>query len=391
MVMLMRVLVNKPIPRAKKKTFNPLDWENFLKRDELFISRALRMKPHSFNKLVRILTPLLTKKGYHHAISPKVRVFIYLHFARGVSYLEICHLTGISTASCYRIVHSTCRAILECKHPEVDNIHFPQTLEECRIAAAGFENISYGGIISNCIAAIDGYLLKTRCPSKNEVGNVRAFFSGHYQCFGMNVQAACDAHCRFLFIGIAAPGVMPDRDAVNKVSLGKLVENLPDGFVAIADAAYTATEHMCALFYGYQAKKEENDAFNFYASQCRIRIEMAFGLMTMKWELLQKPLKMKMNKIKLHLTAIARLHNFVINERLNEKKGAFESAREAREAVGTCTPATLNDRRGNPIDDEAVGASVVQPSPLVVGGNSQIRAFMVRKVKARGLKRPVKL
>lgn len=313
-LLLMRVLKRKNRKRAPKKKFAPFDWANFFKRDDLHIARTLRMEKRSFSKLARILEPLLRKKGHHHAISPHLRLFIYLHFARGVSYLEICNMTGISRASCYRIIHSTCRAILECKHPEVDNIHFPQMADECERAAAQFQSISHRGVISNCIAAIDGYLLKIITPSKSEVGDVRSFFSGHYQCFGMNVQAACDAHCRFVFIGIAAPGVMPDRDAVNEVSLGWLVENLPAGYVALADAAYTVTENMCALFYGHQATKEDNDHFNFYGSQCRIRIEMAFGLLNMKWELLQKPLKMKTSRLKLHLTAIARLQPQLLHQ-----------------------------------------------------------------------------
>jgi hypothetical protein len=348
------------------------------------------MEKKSFNKLVRILTPWLHKKGHHHAISPKLRLFIYLHFARGVSYLDICNLTGISSASCYRIADSTARAILECNDPEVDNIHFPQSLEECQHAANGFQAISHRGVINNCVAAIDGYLLKTITPRKKEAGNVRSFFSGHYQCFGVNVQAACDAHCRFLFIGIAAPGVMPDRDAINEVALGKLIESLPDGFVAIGDAAYTVTENLCALFYGHQAKNEDNDNFNFFGSQCRIRIEMAFGLLNMKWEIFQKPLKMKMSKMKLHLQAIARLHNFVINERLSRNKSAFDSVREAQQAVASCRPSTLNDSRGNPVDDESAYSTIVQPSVKLLGV-SHTRAFMVKKVKHFKLKRPVTL
>ena len=34
--------------------------------------------------------------------------------------------------------------------------------------------------------------------------------SGHYQAYGVNVQAACDHHCQFTFIGVAGPGVMGD-------------------------------------------------------------------------------------------------------------------------------------------------------------------------------------
>ena len=47
-------------------------------------------------------------------------------------------------------------------------------------------------------------------PIKKEVHNVQSYFSSHYQTYGVNIQAACDHNCQFLFIGIAGPGVMGD-------------------------------------------------------------------------------------------------------------------------------------------------------------------------------------
>ena len=59
-----------------------------------------------------------------------------------------------------------------------------------------------------------------------------------------------------------------------------------------------------------------NDDWNFYASQCRIRIEMAFGLLKQKWGILQSPLKVKLKNVKRIVLATACLHNFCINERI---------------------------------------------------------------------------
>ena len=50
--------------------------------------------------------------------------------------------------------------------------------------------------------------------------------------------------------------------------------------MCIGDCAYKPTEHLVPIFGGDLALRKENDNFNFYASQLRIRIEMAFGLMT---------------------------------------------------------------------------------------------------------------
>jgi len=41
---------------------------------------------------------------------------------------------------------------------------------------------------------------------KVETGNVKVYFSGHYQTYGINVQAACDHQCRFVYAALAASG-----------------------------------------------------------------------------------------------------------------------------------------------------------------------------------------
>jgi hypothetical protein len=122
-------------------------------------------------------------------------------------------------------------------------------------------------------------ILAIQTPTKNEAKNVQSFFSGHYQSYGVNIQAACDHNCRFQFIGVAGPGVMGDRDAINEVELGGLILGLPGLYCAIGDCAYPASEHFVPIFGGAQALVPKNDNFNFFASQLRIRIEMAFGLM----------------------------------------------------------------------------------------------------------------
>jgi hypothetical protein len=220
------------------------------------------------------------------------------------------------------------KALNKCKELE---IKFPQTVEEVKRAARGFESISTQGCIWNCVSVADGYHLQTQTPSKTEVKNVRSFFSGHYQCYGVNVQAACDHHCRFTFLGVAAPGVTGDRDAIDLVALGSLVKNLPGLYCVIVDCAYTATEKLVPIFRGDMARISRNDVFNFYASQLRIRIEMAFGLMVQKWGILCRSLRIKIRKVKRLIMAIARLHNYCINRRLmTEKRKLKKKGRRGR-------------------------------------------------------------
>ena len=172
----------------------------------------------------------------------------------GGSYLDVAALLGVSVKSFYSIVWRTIHAIIQSKDPNLDNIKFPETQDECAAAAADFKNISRRGAICNCVTAVDGYLLSIITPSAKEVGNVRSYFSGHYQSNGCNVQAACDAHLRFNFIGLAGPGVMPDRDALKECSLYDLIENLPLGYVTVGDPAYTPTERLAPIFMEMQAR-----------------------------------------------------------------------------------------------------------------------------------------
>jgi hypothetical protein len=305
-----------------------LHWSTFLNKfgNRVEFKRHIRVSPSSFNKLVDLLRPsLLVDKNTAELrggpICPEICVYACLRFLAGGSYTDIKFFTGMSTPSLYRIVWKCIHAIIICVALE---IIFPSSTDEVKAAAEGFSSISKERCIWNCVGVIDGYHLEIKPPSKSEVRNVKSFFSGDYQTHGVNVQAACDHHCRFVFMGVAGPCVMGDRDAIQQVALNKLVEALPGLYCAIADCAYSPSEHLVPIYRGSDAAIPRNDNFNFYASQLRIRIEMAFGLMVMKSGILARPLSVKVRKLKYLMIGIARLHNFCINERLACGTGAVD-------------------------------------------------------------------
>jgi DDE superfamily endonuclease len=137
--------------------------------------------------------------------------------------------------------------------------------------------------LDNVVGVVDGYLLQIATPNKKHVGNVRSYFSGHYQCYGVNCQAVADHKSRFIYFSVVGPGVMGDNDAIGQCSLKQLIDNLPFGFCVIGDAAYVPSEHLIPIYYGSNKKQPQYDNFNYYASQLRIRVEMAFGMMVRKW------------------------------------------------------------------------------------------------------------
>jgi DDE superfamily endonuclease len=344
------------------------------------LARRLRMRKDSFQKLVQLLEEdLLVDEACADLrggpIIPELCVYCALRFLAGGSYLDISDIAGISQASFYRVVWKTVTAIV--KSPAL-RIRFPRTAEEISSAIAGFASVSTEQAIQNCVGVVDGYLLRCRVPSKKEVKNVRSFFSGHYQCYGVNIQAAADHHCRFIHFSFAAPGVTGDRDAIKQCSLHELIEGLPVGICVIGDAAYQPTEHMIPVYQGAEKLIPKYDNFNFFASQCRIRIEMAFGMMQGKWGILQRPVGCSMNNMLWLAQAIARLHNYCINERLAETLSPFDVPDSS---IPSYIPSVPHNVLGDP----------VQLSHAFQGtneGHSFLREYMASRVERKELKRP---
>lgn len=117
-------------------------------------------------------------------------------------------------------------------------------MEECANAAAGFKSVSSCGAIENCIGVIDRYLAQINAPTQSMVGNVCAYFSVHYKCYSINIQAITDHLPRFIYFALAAPGSIPNRDAIQdpNLSIFEMIHELPEGYVVIGDAAYPVTK-----------------------------------------------------------------------------------------------------------------------------------------------------
>ena len=65
----------------------------------------------------------------------------------------------------------------------------------------------------------------------NEIGgNVTAYYSSHYESYGLNCQAVCDANLRFVFFAVVGPGKTNNNDAFPRCgTLCNYITNLPIG------------------------------------------------------------------------------------------------------------------------------------------------------------------
>ena len=356
------------------------------------------MKKESFQKLVDLLRhdvtvdeKMASLRG--GAILPEICLHCTLRCLAGASCLDVHFHTGISKTAFYHVTEKTMDAIN--KNSQLAPAGLPTTPEACAQLAEGFASVSHGRAISNCVGALDGHLLKTTTPSKKETSSVRSFFSGHCQCHGVNVQGVADSCCRFLHLCVTGPGVMHDRQAfhvsISGESIKSLTEKFPTGHVIIADCACEPSENVAPIHSGNDAKEKRHDDFNFCASQCRICVEMAFGLMQQKWGILKRPLQVRLKKLKHIVGAICRLHNFVINERTEESlkeaqeliEQAAENALPLHSSSGLC-----NNLTGAPLPDPEDPNNVLECT-VSLPGQSSTRESMVLRVESLELERPL--
>lgn len=143
-----------------------------------------------------------------------------------LSYHPVRMMSGVSTVACYASVH----AVLDAIEVQDDlQLRFLVTEREQRQAANAFSKLSNQGAMRGCVGAIDGWLCPIHKPRRRKVRRVAFFFLGHYQRYGVNVQACVDPHSRFTSILSASPGRMGDSIAYQRWRLAQVSEgSLPD-------------------------------------------------------------------------------------------------------------------------------------------------------------------
>ena len=291
-------------------------------------ANRFRMPPEHWDYLLEGIRDAITvdyeksreSTGGNDPIYPEIIMAMGLRFlGLGSTPADLADLYGMSMTSCRRCLNMFLNAIdYNTELPELQ-VRLPDPTNDTalRDLADRWENVStVFRLFENNLGCLDGWLPRTQAPS---VPNQADYFSGHYQCYGLNVQAMCDPDLLFLYVAVAAPGKTNDARAFYRCNdLIQWLEALPEEYYSIGDNAYPLSLRMLIPF-----NKAEIVAFgkyadcartyNFYLSQLRMRIEMAFGRLTTKWRILRRTLDFKCeNNAKLVRVCI-KLHNFCIN------------------------------------------------------------------------------
>ena len=248
----------------------------------------------------------------------EIKLAVTLRLLAGASYLDLLLLYGISYQHIYTIFHYVNKEWI-C-HNDVTNISFHNDLQDensMEATAKQFANGTSHGIISGCIGAVDGWLVRIKCPSHSRDGikNPGAYYyrKGFY---AFNIQIIADKNKMILWKSALHKGAQHDSPAFQTSNLYEQLQNkmewlLEKKYYLIGDSAYSIRSFLLVP-YDRSTPGSKEDGFNYHLSACRIYVECTFGALYNRWGILWRPLLFSLQHNVVVIDSVCRLHNFII-------------------------------------------------------------------------------
>jgi hypothetical protein len=246
-----------------------------------------RLSRESFSKLLKKVEGKL-KKNAHFAklsskspISPTTKLAATLRWLAGGSHHDISAFFGLSSINFFHPKYFLWET-LDVLDAELE-LGFSLDENYLKETAEGFSEFS-GGHLKHCVMAVDGWVCKTRQPTKKEVGQAVASYRNRKQCFGLVVLAGCDSKCKFTMLSVKSSGSTHDCTAWEATNMKTVLDLqlLPFKYYLIGDEAFVCTNQFLTPYSGSNLTMWQ-DSFNYHLSRMRQCIERAFGILTQRW------------------------------------------------------------------------------------------------------------
>jgi len=249
--------------------------------------------------------------------------FIFCRFlATGDSFKTIATSYRLGHSTVQSIVIQVCEAIIE----NLMSITMPKpTVAQWRKIAEEFWDIWN---FPNCIGALDGKHVVIQAP----VNSGSQFFN-YKKTFSIVLLALVDAHYRFIAVDIGGYGRNSDGGLFANSKLGKALEknklNVPKDnalpntqtimpYIIVGDEAFPLKKYLLKPYPGSQIQGDRSKRiFNYRLSRARRVSENVFGILSQKFQLYNRRLKLKPeNADKIILTTCI-LHNYLRDYSIN--------------------------------------------------------------------------
>ena len=197
--------------RRPKYKFNRINLKEHFKmcRATDGFQRRFHMSEDSFQKLVDILKDDLSinEAQSRRCTQGNAPITLEMVLAIGLRYMggehakSLADIYGMHIKSAERVIGKFLNAVDKSTHPFLSIDNLPKTeMERRKVALEWSARSGAFHVFHGVLGAIDGWLCTTEKPS--DVPNPSNYYSGHYQRFGFNVQALCDANLRFIYSSV---------------------------------------------------------------------------------------------------------------------------------------------------------------------------------------------
>ena len=303
-------------------------------------------------------------------ISGELRIAIYLRMMAGASYLDIFMIYDVHNGRIYNSFEKVVGWMNDTfSYPFVKALRNEdhRFFEELSEAFSG----DSGGVYTGCIGAIDGLALRIKRPSvTKELPN-----PGGYYCrkgfFALNVQSMCDRRKRILWMSSRHIGSCHDSRAFLDTGLYELLVEKKDflkkhGFFIAGDSAYNM-ESFLLIPYDDAKSGSVEDAYNFWQSNSRIRIECTFGELIMRFGIFWRTLRFDIKQAGDIVNAAGLLHNFILEERELADDDTPDSDKTLFQSFSQTTMNYLDE----PQADRNLISSPTEPAIAIVSDNNE--------------------
>ena len=145
-------------------------------------------------------------------VTPMIKLAATIRWLAGGMYIDIAGVFGLSQVAFFHPLRGPLWPTLYALDTALANmVVFNTDLQSCQNAAAQFSYFSRN-MFQNCVCAVDGLVIRTRCPSPNEMKAFSAPDLASYRnrkgCYGIVVMAACRANLEFVFF---SPNILAVR------------------------------------------------------------------------------------------------------------------------------------------------------------------------------------
>ena len=252
-------------------------------------------------------------------ISGEVKLAMTLRILGGGTFMDIAFLFGNSFNHAHKIIgHVIEKWLLHPGFYPIDGIAYCRDENRMREVASQF-NVASQGVMTGCIGALDGWVVKVKPPSVRDGVRDPASFYSRKGFYGVNVQAIVDKNKKVLYRSILSRGAEHDSTAFKNCSLyawlllnwNSLCEK---GYYFIGDSAY-ALRSFIHTPYDNALHGTPEDNYNFFHSSSRISVECAFGEIDLRWGIFWRPLQYSLRRNNQIIDACMRLHNFIVDHR----------------------------------------------------------------------------